>query len=215
MTNTRFVELEPLIPRINKSILYTISWGAKQAKSNKDEIYLELDMAFTRVKNYLLNTELKGIVYWDEFAVDVAEDCLSFKDHEVNWCFPRLNDRCIADSARETGRISLQVVTLGPKVLDEYEKLEREGLYSLAYYFHGFTTWLTEALADEQHDHIRQIWKENAKKERYSFGYSLCPELSMQKDLFKLLNLDEKSEVTLTSNDMMMPEQSTSAVVFH
>ena len=49
---------------------------------------------------------------------------------------------------------------------------------------------------------------------RYSFGYPACPDLAGQRLLFELLQ-PEDIGVTLTDGDMMSPEASVSALVFH
>lgn len=48
---------------------------------------------------------------------------------------------------------------------------------------------------------------------RFSFGYPLCPDLSWQADLFRLLNPRDIG-VTLTDGFMMEPETSVSGLIF-
>ena len=49
---------------------------------------------------------------------------------------------------------------------------------------------------------------------RYSFGYPACPDLAFQRELFQALRPEEIG-VELTEGDMMDPEASVSALVFH
>ena len=49
---------------------------------------------------------------------------------------------------------------------------------------------------------------------RYSFGYPACPNLANQKQLLALLNAEEIG-ITLSEEDQLDPEQSTSAIVLH
>ena len=49
---------------------------------------------------------------------------------------------------------------------------------------------------------------------RYSFGYPACPDLAFQRELFEALRPEEIG-VHLTEGDMMDPEASVSALVFH
>ena len=49
---------------------------------------------------------------------------------------------------------------------------------------------------------------------RYSFGYPACPDLGGQRALFAALQPEEIG-VHLTEGDMMEPEASVSALVFH
>ena len=57
-------------------------------------------------------------------------------------------------------------------------------------------------------------FKANYRGKRYSFGYPACPDLSQQRALFDILRPEEIG-ITLTDGDMMDPEASVSAVVFH
>jgi len=47
---------------------------------------------------------------------------------------------------------------------------------------------------------------------RYSFGYPACPNLADQRPLLRLLGADAIG-VSLTEEDQLDPEQSTSAIV--
>ena len=49
---------------------------------------------------------------------------------------------------------------------------------------------------------------------RYSFGYPACPNLADQQQLLGLLRADEIG-ITLSEEDQLDPEQSTSAIVLH
>jgi 5-methyltetrahydrofolate--homocysteine methyltransferase len=48
----------------------------------------------------------------------------------------------------------------------------------------------------------------------YSFGYPGCPNLTDQRQLLALLNAEEIG-ITLSEEDQLDPEQSTSAIVLH
>ena len=49
---------------------------------------------------------------------------------------------------------------------------------------------------------------------RYSFGYPACSNLADQQQLLALLSAEESS-ITLSQEDQLDPEQSTSAIVVH
>ncbi|MEK6556810.1 MAG: vitamin B12 dependent-methionine synthase activation domain-containing protein [Candidatus Margulisiibacteriota bacterium] len=203
MAKTRHINLAQVYPFINKTTLFKVSWGMLRRKQNQKEISQKLNSIFEYLKTYFIQTGIKGIVYYDEFTVDVADDTLHFRDQSVSWRFPRLNHRCIADSAKDSSRVALQVVSLGKAMTHLYEQYEKEDLYSMLFYVHGFSVFLTEALAEYHHNLIHAEWDSRNAKERYSFGYPLCPELSMQKDLFALLKIKPGDEVSLTTGYMM------------
>jgi 5-methyltetrahydrofolate--homocysteine methyltransferase len=60
---------------------------------------------------------------------------------------------------------------------------------------------------------MKQLFNAEYHGIRVSFGYPACPELSDQRELFRLLG-PEAIGVQLTDGDMMDPEASVSALVF-
>jgi 5-methyltetrahydrofolate--homocysteine methyltransferase len=126
--------------------------------------------------------------------------------------------------------LALQLVTLGEQAAKSDAALFAQGDYMRYYLYHGFSVEMAEALAEYWHAHIRQelhITAQEAGKTglqllkpsayqgcRYSFGYPACPALADQTLLMELLK-GEALGVGLTENFMLVPEQSTSALVFH
>lgn len=210
MVQKKVIDPDKFIPFINKQVLFKTSWGLK---NNNPETIHELETAYSHIKEIIINSNIKGIVFYDTFHITKTDTTISFPDHSITWRFPTIDNKNVASSAGD--KIVLQVVTLGKEVLTKYEEFEKNGNYSNAFYFHGFTTWMAEALAQYNHNTMRNELGSRVPPERYSFGYSLCPDMSMQKDLFTLLDLNKSSEVSLTESYMMSPEQSTSAIILH
>ncbi|HEY1685880.1 MAG TPA: methionine synthase [Tepidisphaeraceae bacterium] len=150
--------------------------------------------------------------------------------------FPRQEGRrrlCISDYFRpaESGDydvLALQVVTIGHKATELAEKLRAENKYQEYLYVHGFSVESAEALAEFWHKRIRQelgfgsedagnvkeIFQQGYRGSRYSFGYPACPNLEDRRLIAELLKPEEIG-VTLSENDMLIPEQSTDAIVVH
>ncbi|MDZ4718682.1 MAG: methionine synthase [Roseiflexaceae bacterium] len=137
--------------------------------------------------------------------------------------FPRQPERerlCIADYFRsvESGEmdvVALQVVTMGTKVDDMTEELQKQGDYSRGYYIHGLSVSLAEALAELTNRLIQQgLGLKGSAGKRYSWGYPACPDLDEHAKLFQILPT-EKIGVTLTEAFQLVPEQSTAAIVVH
>ena len=63
-------------------------------------------------------------------------------------------------------------------------------------------------------DWWRDVLQARYRGKRYSFGYPACPDLAGQRALFAVLR-PEGIGVQLTDGDMMDPEASVSALVFH
>jgi len=93
---------------------------------------------------------------------------------------------------------------------------------------HGLSVEMAEALAEYLHRRIRgelgfaaeevldaqALLNQGYRGSRYSFGYPACPNLADQKQLLELLRAQEIG-VTLSEEDQLDPEQSTSAIVVH
>jgi len=154
---------------------------------------------------------------------------------QASFAFPRQKggDRlCLADFAAPVsgGRrdyAALFAVTCGEGVLD-FARREREaGNYVRSYLVEALALTLAEAFADVMHYRIRKDWaiaeagpakpllRSKHRGKRYSFGYSVCPDLAHQKVLFDLLKPEADAGIKLTDGYMMDPEASVSAIVFH
>jgi 5-methyltetrahydrofolate--homocysteine methyltransferase len=138
---------------------------------------------------------------------------------------------CIADFFRDasTGErdvIGLQVVTMGQRASEVARQWFAENKYQDYLYLHGLSVEMAEAMAEYVHKRIRAelgfageeardlegLLRQEYRGSRYSFGYPACPNLADQRALLALLGA-EKIGVTLTDEDQLDPEQSTSAIV--
>ena len=148
--------------------------------------------------------------------------------------FPRQNKDgglCIADFFRDVTEvdrdvIGLQVVTMGPRASDVAREWFAENRYQDYLYLHGLSVEMAEAMAEYLHKRVRAelgfsgeeardieaLLQQGYRGSRYSFGYPACPNLADQRQLLALLNAEEIG-VSLTEEDQLDPEQSTSAIV--
>ncbi|HOT75029.1 MAG TPA: methionine synthase [Candidatus Wallbacteria bacterium] len=124
--------------------------------------------------------------------------------------------------------IGLLAVSAGKKVGAEIKKLYGGDNYKDYLHLHGLSVEMAEALTEYMHLVIRKemgiidesildneaIVRQKYRGSRYSFGYPACPDLSMQKILFDIINPGEIG-IELTENFEMTPEQSTSAIIIH
>jgi 5-methyltetrahydrofolate--homocysteine methyltransferase len=154
----------------------------------------------------------------------------------LRFTFPRQQGRrklCISDFFRtvESGQydvLGVQLVTVGPRVTELAEKLRHDNKYQDYLYLHGFGVESAEALAEfwhkrmrqelgfgsEDSTNIRELFQQGYRGSRYSFGYPACPNLEDRRLIAQLLKPEEIG-VTLSENDMLVPEQSTDALVVH
>ncbi|HEY8872717.1 MAG TPA: methionine synthase [Stellaceae bacterium] len=169
-----------------------------------------------------------------------GNDVILFDDggqREVaRFSFPRQNREgglCIADFLRdiddpERDVIGLQVVTMGARASEVARQWFAEDRYQDYLYLHGLSVEMAEAFAEYVHKRIRgelgfaaeeardhdEMLNQGYRGSRYSFGYPACPNLADQRQLLDLLGAAEIG-LTLTEEDQLDPEQSTSAIVLH
>jgi 5-methyltetrahydrofolate--homocysteine methyltransferase len=154
----------------------------------------------------------------------------------LRFTFPRQDGRrrlCISDFYRSKASgqydvLGVQLVTVGDRATELAEKLRADSKYQEYLYVHGFSVESAEALAEFWHKRMRQemgfssedatnvreIFQQGYRGSRYSFGYPACPNLEDRTLLLELLKPEEIG-VTLSENFMLVPEQSTDAVVAH
>lgn len=150
--------------------------------------------------------------------------------------FPRQRDGkrlCLADFFRgfdspEPDVAAFQVVTIGPEVARYERRLFEAGDYREYLYVHGMGVETAEALAEYWHrmvrielgiddrepDSIRGLFGVKYHGARYSFGYPACPNLEDQRQLMRLLAPSDIG-IELSEEYMLVPEQSTSALIVH
>jgi 5-methyltetrahydrofolate--homocysteine methyltransferase len=156
------------------------------------------------------------------------------KTEWVRFSFPRQDHGrylCISDffSSIDENRIDvlpLQVVTMGEVASEYAQELFKAGKYTEYLYFHGLSVESAEGLAEVIHKRIRhelglakydavermKMFQQGYRGTRYSFGYPACPNLEDQTQLFEILK-PARIGMTLSEEFMLVPEQSTSAIV--
>ena len=142
---------------------------------------------------------------------------------------PREDGLCIADYVLPAGdHVALFVVTAGAGVRDTAERFKREGEYLKSHAYAALALETAEAAAELLHQRLRaelgfpdppemttrERLAAKYRGKRYSFGYPACPDLAGQRQLFAALEPADIG-VELTEGDMMDPEATVSALVFH
>ncbi|MCH7667515.1 MAG: cobalamin-dependent protein, partial [Acidobacteria bacterium] len=177
-------------------------------------------------------TEGNTIRIFGTRSADAAADSARSADRPVaQWEFPRqagVDGLCLADYVLENDHLAMFVTTAGTGVRDRVEAWKQEGEYLKSHAFASLAIETAEAAAELVHMRLREAWGFPDPAEftprdrfsnryrgcRYSFGYPACPDLSAQQPLFEVLQ-PESIGVELTEGDMMDPEASVSALVFH
>ena len=154
----------------------------------------------------------------------------------LRFTFPRQETRrrlCIADFFRskasgEYDVLGVQLVTMGERASELAQELFKSDKYQEYLYLHGFGVECAEGLAELWHKRMRQelgfgsedaptvdkLFQQNYRGSRYSFGYPACPNLEDRTKVVQLLD-PQSINVSLSENFMLVPEQSTDALVVH
>ncbi len=110
--------------------------------------------------------------------------------------------------------VAFQAVTVGGKINDAVRELNEAEEFTRAFFLHGLSVHLAEALAAYVHDRIRgELKLKKGQGRRYSPGYPLWRDLADQQKIFRMLDVEKRLNVHLTESYQMVPEQSTTAMV--
>lgn len=240
----RDIPLNEVIGLLNRQMLYSKHLGltgpVDRLLADGDPKALKVHQA---VEELLAEIKQQGLIkpqalYRFYQAQADGDDLLLYDNGSLveRFKFPRQTSAerlCITDFVRpatsgDTDAIALFTVTCGTGIRERSEALKEQGDYLRSHLLQALALELAEATAEYLHKRIRTAWgliddpalslKQifNAEYQgiRVSFGYPACPELSDQEKLFKLLK-PEQIGIQLTEGDMMDPEASVSALVFH
>jgi len=179
---------------------------------------------FLAIRERVINESLfEAKVKYGWFKCQNVEEKLVIQHNNKEFIFPFPRQRkapglCLSDYFRTTEQgedvVGLFVCTIGRKIDEILHKLYSEDSYHDYFKLHGFSVAGAEALAELTHNMMRNQMGIEFTGERYSFGYSSCPDLNLQQPLFELLKA-EQIGLSLTEEMQMVPEQSVSAVVVH
>lgn len=242
--HTRFDNFE-LYKYINPIALFRGQWQFKRQEGMDNPAFtawLEENVrpTFERMQRELANV-LKPRVKWGYFPCrsDGNDLIIYAEDGEterLRFTFPRQSDGrrlCLSDFFLPVGSevpdtVGFHIVTVGSEVSERERKLFQEGNYQDYLYTHGMGVETAEALAEYWHrqirmelgiddaepDDMRLLFSAKYHGARYSFGYPACPNLEDQAKLFELLEPQDIG-IELSTEFMLIPEQSTSAIIVH
>lgn len=223
------VAVEDVAAYLDFNALYRGRWGGvahgeeyERLKREEFEPRLERMLRQARQHAWLRPRSVYGY-----FPARVEGDDVLILDPErqtevvERFSFPRQPEGerlCLSDYFATGGDrlavVPFQVVTIGERASQEVERLQSAGDYTEAYFLHGLSVQMAEAMADYTNARVRQELglPEDAAR-RYSWGYAAIPELADHERVFRLLGVPEAIEVTLTESYQLVPEQSTAAII--
>ena len=214
---------------INRHMLFDITWGSKIKDREERARFIEEEYKplLHELKEEAMRKgwlDLKAVYGYYRCRIRDGEmEILDGEEDRVAEVFkfaPQEDGMSLSDYFFEgpDGHdiVAFQAVTVGDKINDAIGHFNDNNESTHAFYLHGLSVNLAEALAAYVHDRIRKelnLHKEQGK--RYSPGYPLWKDLSDQRKLFRLLDVKGRIGIRLTEDDQMVPEQSTTAMIVY
>ncbi|AIE87364.1 vitamin B12 dependent-methionine synthase activation domain-containing protein [Fimbriimonas ginsengisoli] len=242
--HTKF-DIFELYKYINPIALFRGQWQYKRPDGMSNPEFTQwlaenVEPVFERLKRELASV-LKPRVKWGYFpCASEGNDLIIYQDdartERTRFNFPRQRDgrrQCLSDFFQPVGSgivdtVAFHVVTVGGDTSVLERSLFDRGDYQDYLYVHGMGVETAEALAeywhrqirlemgigDQEPEEMRLLFSARYHGARYSFGYPACPNLEDQAKLFDLLRPEEIG-LELSEEFMLVPEQSTSAIIVH
>ncbi|HVS03027.1 MAG TPA: methionine synthase [Thermoanaerobaculia bacterium] len=234
------LDLDQVWGQLNRQMLYSKYFGLKgvvgKLAAAGDAKYQLVHAAVEEAMALARQGAMTARAAWRFFPAAVEGERLLL--HEPGngrvaacWELPRQRageGLCIADYVLPGDHVALFVTTAGAGVRERADALKEAGEYLKSHAWAALALETAEAAAEWLHMRLREQWgfpdppettpqqrfAARYRGRRYSFGYPACPDLGGQRQLFAAL-APEEIGVELTDGDMMDPEASVSALVFH
>ncbi len=228
----RHIPLDEVFDCLDLKSLFRLSWGAHKLHGAEYERAVSTDLMprLKQMRSELRNRQLltPKVIYGYFPCQSQGNEIIVYDPHtkepQVRFTFPRQPDRerlCLADyfasvDSERMDVIPLQIVTMGDRASAAFEQMQRDGNYAEGYYVYGLSVSLAEALAEWTHRRVsRELGLPDGQGRRYSWGYPACPDPAEQIKLLQVLPSDKTIGVRLTEGFVLVPEQSTAALVVH
>ena len=184
--------------------MFCMEWGVK-AEADKRQLIADGQqmLAHLQRENIL---DLQGVIA--TLPVRVEGDDI-FVDQYI---FPMLRNQTesdenlsVADFAAAAGRITLFAITAGAGLKPFAENLRQQG--------DEYGAFMAKVLADRLAEALAEEVVPAKEGERHAFGYPSCPDHSLKKDAFALLDVEKNCDMHLTESFMIDPAESICGMV--
>jgi len=226
---------------INHRVLFRQRWGYKKGKQDKEKFIKHEEEVVQKIYDdlkdeFLAKNIFDPIVLYGYFPCKSDDTKLNIYDPNKEniiaaFDFPRQGvspHRCMADYFKndEFDVVGFSFASSGLNITDFEKKIYEDGEFTRYYQVHGLGVELAEACAEIVHKQVRldlnivddekptlnDVRMKQYQGCRYSPGYTSCPDLAMNRDIFNLLK-PEKYGVELSETYQIHPEQSTVAII--
>ena len=150
--------------------------------------------------------DLQGVI--GRFNATVDGDDICIDGHSL----PMLRNQTegeenlsVADFAAASGTVTLFAITAGAGLKAFTENLRRQG--------DEYDAFMAKVLADRLAEALACEVVPAADGERHAFGYPSCPDHSLKKDVFSLLDVEKNCDMRLTDSFMIDPAESICGMV--
>jgi len=234
------LDLDKVWEYLNPQMVYGKHLGlkgsVKRLREEGDPKLAKLEAVMAELKDLARAGGIKARAVWRFFPAEADGNRVTLRDPDTGgvvatWDFPRQardSGLSLADYVLPGDHVALFVTTAGEGIRERVEEWKHQGEYLKSHAFAALALETAEAAAEWLHACLRKRWgfpdpedlpvedklSARYRGKRYSFGYPACPDLAFQGELFKALKPEEIG-VHLTEGDMMDPEASVSAMVFH
>ena len=226
------IESSELFKLLSHKVLFEARWGYKRGELSESQYGEVLEkQAMPALKKFIDLDEKENLfenrAVYGYYRCRAHGDTIGIYDETDlkigEFSFPRQNRAphlCISDFVDECeDTIVLWAVTVGNRVIAAEKELFGSDRYCDYHLLHGLAAELADCAAVYVHRHIHRelnqdkpLTAEQLPGCRYSFGYPACPDLSAQRELFRLLQAG-RIGLSLTTSDQMVPELSVSGFV--
>jgi hypothetical protein len=186
----------------NNFLVQGLWYVDEQALKSNPTALKEVEDAIIKMKNMAESIQTMCFCY-GVFKADLLDNILSITDDEIT------ATTLTKDININNNQVAIQLVTLGEKAVHISQALNADDAFTDYFYWHGFCSALTEALAKYVHDLLQKDFPQFNK--RISWGYPALPNLIDQNNIVKLFPL-EKIRLKITESGMLVPEYSTMAL---
>ena len=224
------IPADDVFPYLDERVLFELAWGAKLKDKKEKERLIREEYAplLKELKEESIRRgwlDLKAVYGYFKCRVldgnmeilgesgEALEEIHFFRSEEAGGA--ALTDYFFSEPDGHD-IVAFQAVTIGEKISGAIGMLNERKEFTRAFFLHGLSVWLTEALAAYVHDRVRHELKlKKGQGRRYSPGYPLWKQLEDQEKIFRLLDVEKRMDVRLTEGYQMVPEQSTTAMIVY
>ena len=201
--------------------MFCAEWGVK-SDEDRHQLIADAQAMLKRLQREVI-LDLQGVVA--EFPIEVDGDDIivcrepdcpvpqrQSPEQERQVRLPMLRNQTageenlsVADFAAAAGSITLFAISAGVGLAAFTKQLRDKG--------DEYGAFMAKVLADRLAEALASEVVPAREGERHAFGYPSCPDHSLKKEAFELLNIDKDCDMRLTSSYMIDPAESICGMV--